>query len=55
MIVIAGAAVGGSYGAWLARKRGGNGKDIAQYTAVLAILGALIGLFVTIFVHRGAV
>lgn len=53
MIVIAGAAIGGSYGAWLARKRGGNGKDIAQYAAVLALIGALAGLFLSIFVYRG--
>lgn len=54
MIIIAGAALGAGYGAWLAKSRGGNGRDMAQYAAGFAIAFALIGLFVTIFVERGA-
>ncbi|MCT8160749.1 hypothetical protein [Pseudoruegeria sp. SHC-113] len=52
MIVIAGFVLGGVLGALRAKKRGGNGKDIAQWAIVHAILFALIGLFATLFIHR---
>lgn len=52
MIVILGLIAGALWGARSARQRNGNRKDIAQYAAVGSILGALIGLFVTIGVER---
>ena len=52
MIVILGIVAGAVSGVRSARARGGNRKDIAQYGAVGAILGGLIGLFVTIGVER---
>ena len=52
MIVIAGALIGGGWGAWVAHKRGGKAPDIAQYAAVYAIIFALLGLFITVFVER---
>ncbi|WP_086052948.1 hypothetical protein [Pseudoruegeria sp. SK021] len=52
MIIIAGAILGGSYGAWLAAKRKGNKYDIAQYAATFAMAFAVIGLFATIFINR---
>jgi hypothetical protein len=52
MLILVAAVLGGAYGGWLARKRAGNGKDIAQYAAVFAIAGALIGLLLTIIVAR---
>jgi hypothetical protein len=52
MIIIAGALFGGSYGAWLARKRKGNRADIAQYAAGFALAFATVGVFVTVFVDR---
>ncbi|MEM1361567.1 MAG: hypothetical protein AAGF94_07595 [Pseudomonadota bacterium] len=52
MIVIAGAVLGGSWGAWLARKRGGKPADMAQYAAGYAIAFALLGLFVTVLIDR---
>ena len=52
MIVIAGILGGALWGAWLARRRKGNGFDIAQYAAGYAIAFGLLGLFVTIFVER---
>lgn len=52
MIVIAGALLGASWGAWLARSRGGKPADMAQYAAAFAIAFALLGLFVTIFIDR---
>jgi len=54
MIVIAGAVLGGTYGAWLARRRGGKAADIAQYAAGFAIAFALVGVFATVFLDRMA-
>jgi len=55
MIVIAGAILGIIIGIFRAKKRGGNGKDIAQHAVVYALLFMIIGLFITIFIHRMAV
>ncbi|SFP10313.1 hypothetical protein [Tranquillimonas alkanivorans] len=52
MIVLLFAAIGAVWGALLARRRGGKPLDMAQYGGGMAILGALIGLFVTIFITR---
>lgn len=43
---------GALLGALQARRRGGNGFDIAQYALVYAIIFALLGLFATIILHR---
>ncbi len=52
MIVLAGLVFGALWGGLTARKRGGNRLDIAQYTAVGAIAGGLVGLFATIAIER---
>ncbi|WP_164870811.1 hypothetical protein [Mesobaculum littorinae] len=52
MIVFVCAVIGAIWGAVLARRRQGRALDMAQYAAGCAILGALIGLFATIAVHR---
>ncbi len=52
MIVILGAIAGLLIGLRSARQAGGDLKDRAQYGAVGSIIGALIGLFVTIGVER---
>ncbi len=52
MIVLAGLVLGAALGANIARKRGGNGLDVAQYAAGFAIAFALLGLFLTIFIER---
>ncbi|MFN7224205.1 MAG: hypothetical protein ACK4MS_09320 [Paracoccaceae bacterium] len=52
MIVLAGLVLGAAMGAGIARKRGGNGLDMAQYAAGFAIAFALLGLFLTIFIER---
>ncbi|MGR1582377.1 hypothetical protein ACSSNL_13025 [Thalassobius sp. S69A] len=54
MIVIAGAILGLIFGIYRAKKRGGNGKDIAQHAVVYMLLFLIIGLFVTIIIHRAA-
>ena len=52
MFVLVGAVIGALFGGWRAKARGGKRADILQYAAVHAILFALIGLFVTLFIHR---
>ncbi|WP_167852637.1 hypothetical protein [Pseudotabrizicola sediminis] len=52
MIVLAGLVLGAIFGAYTARKRGGNRLDMAQYAAGYAIALMLLGLFVTIFIER---
>lgn len=51
MIVLAGFVLGAVWGAMLARKRGGNRLDMAQYAAGFGIAMGLVGLFVTIFLE----
>ena len=46
---------GAALGAYQAKRRGGNRKDMAQYAAGYAIAGCLLGLFIGILVARNAV
>ena len=50
--VAGGALMGAVLGATLAKRRGGRGADLLHYAAVLAIGGALIGLFVSVYLGR---
>ncbi|WP_299566609.1 hypothetical protein [uncultured Sulfitobacter sp.] len=52
MIVIFGALVGAAWGGYLAKKRGGNKKDIAQYATSSAIVFGLLALFLSILLAR---
>ena len=52
MFVILGAILGATFGALTARKRQGNRADILQYAVVYGMGFAVLGLFVTIIVHR---
>lgn len=52
MFVIFGALIGAFFGGILAKKRGGKRLDILQYAAVFAVICAVIGLFITLFLHR---
>ena len=52
MIVLAGAVLGAILGVWNARRRGGSRLDMAQYGAATAIAFALIGLIITVMIHR---
>ena len=52
MIVIAMALIGAGLGGMTAKRRRGNGKDIAQYMAVYALIFIIIGMFVTIIIDR---
>lgn len=55
MAPLIGLAFGAVIGATVARRKGGNGLDMAQYAAGFGILFALIGLFVAIILARNAV
>lgn len=55
MAPVIGLVFGAVLGAVVARRKGGNGLDMAQYSAGFAILFALIGLFVAIILARNAV
>ncbi len=52
MIVIAGLFAGAVLGSVQARRKGGNRLDALQYAAVFAIVGALLGMFLTIAIDR---
>ncbi|MEL7098237.1 MAG: apolipoprotein acyltransferase [Pseudomonadota bacterium] len=55
MIVIGLALLGAIIGGLTARRRKGNGLDIAQYAAGYAIGFALVGMIITVFVHRAMI
>ena len=52
MIVIVLALVGAVIGATTAKKRGGNGKDIAQYAAGYAAAFTVVGMIATVVIDR---
>ncbi|EAQ27063.1 MULTISPECIES: hypothetical protein [unclassified Roseovarius] len=54
MIVIIGAILGALTGALMAWRRKGKLADILQYAFVLALIFALLGLFLTLIIHRSA-
>lgn len=49
---LAGIVLGALFGAWRARRHGGKRLDLAQWAATGAIQGALVGLFLMIFILR---
>ena len=49
---LAGLVIGAALGLLAARARGGKALDLAQWAAVFAIMGAVLGLFVVIFIDR---
>ncbi|MAC79242.1 MAG: apolipoprotein acyltransferase [Rhodobacteraceae bacterium] len=55
MIVFGTAILGALIGALTAKKRGGEGLDIAQYGAGYGIAFAILGMIATIVIHRMAV
>ncbi|WP_294225816.1 hypothetical protein [uncultured Shimia sp.] len=54
MFVLLGALLGAITGGTLAKKRGGKRADILQYGAVYAMIFAILGLFITLIIHRMA-
>jgi uncharacterized membrane protein YgdD (TMEM256/DUF423 family) len=54
MFVLLGALLGAITGVTIAKRRKGKRLDILQYGVIYAMIFAIIGLFVTIIVHRMA-
>lgn len=54
MIILLGAVLGALTGVMVARRRRGKVADLLQYGFVYALIFALIGLFVTLIIHRMA-
>lgn len=52
MMPLIGLVGGGLLGAYRAKSRNGNRKDIAQYAAGFAIAGCLLGLFAGVILAR---
>ena len=52
MIVIAAALLGAIIGGLTAKRRNGNGLDIAQYAAGFALAFVVVGLILTVLVER---
>ncbi len=52
MIIIAGILVGAFWGVVTARRRDGSRLDQAQYGAVFAIIGGILGMFGTVAIER---
>jgi len=51
---LAGILIGASLGALSAKRRGGKLLDVLQWAGVLAIVGAIIGLFALVLIERAA-
>ena len=52
MLPILTAAAGAVAGAFFARQRGGKGFDIAQYAAVWAVMGGIVGFLAVLVLTR---
>lgn len=55
MAPVIGLVFGAGLGAFVAKRKGGNRLDMAQYAGSFAIIFGLIGLFIAIFLARNAV
>ncbi|MFN4098576.1 MAG: hypothetical protein ACK4GT_02250 [Pararhodobacter sp.] len=52
MIILAGILVGAIWGGLHARRRGGSGKDMAQYAAVWGIIGGLVFTVIAVVIDN---
>ena len=52
MIIIIAALIGAVWGGWMAKRRGGNRKDIAQYAVVMAVVLTLAAMIVEVVLVR---
>lgn len=54
MAPVIGIIFGAIFGAFVAKRKGGKGLDMAQYAGSFAILFGLVGLFLAIYLARNA-
>ncbi|MEZ5751872.1 MAG: hypothetical protein R3D60_07870 [Paracoccaceae bacterium] len=52
MVIIASVVLGAILGFFQSRKRGGSGFDKAQWSAVFAMIGGILGMAVTVMIDR---
>ena len=55
ILPLIGLLIGAAIGALSARRREGKPADMAQWAAVGAMIGGVVGLFVLVFVERSLV
>lgn len=54
MAPLIGMLIGALFGGAVAKRKGGNRLDMAQYGGGFAIIGGVIGLFIAIYLARAA-
>lgn len=52
---LSGLVIGAVIGAFSAKRRGGKTLDLLQWGGVLAIIGAIIGLFALVLIERASI
>ncbi|SFK57025.1 hypothetical protein [Shimia haliotis] len=52
MIVLVGTLLGLLTGGTIAKRRGGKKLDILQYAVIYAMIFGILGLFITLIIHR---
>lgn len=52
---LSGLVIGAILGAFSAKRRGGKTLDLLQWAGVLAIIGAIIGLFALVLIERASI
>ena len=52
MIIFISALIGAVWGGWMAKRRGGNRKDIAQYAVVMAIALSIAAMILRVILVR---
>lgn len=52
---LSGFVIGAIFGAFSAKRRGGKTLDLLQWGGVLAIIGAIIGMFALVLIERASI
>jgi len=52
---LVGIAIGATLGAFKAKSKGGANADMAQWGAVFAMIGGVIGLFIAVIMTRATI
>ena len=52
MIVFVAALIGAIWGGWMAKRRGGNRKDVAQYAVVMAVALSIAAMVIRVVLVR---
>ena len=52
---LSGIVIGANLGAFSAKRRGGKTLDLLQWGGVMAIMGAIIGMFALVLIERASI